>query len=95
MSTTVRWNNGQTDATKFWGKLRLNRTILIAPWVTSNDLQWPKVIPSDIKWPPITHAIKHLETDLENLTMQSHPESDDINLVIDDEMSEDEAIHVD
>ena len=47
------------------------------------------------KWPPVTHAIKHLETDLENLTMQSHPESDDINLVIDDEMSEDEAIHVD
>ena len=58
------------------------------PQMTSSDLKWPR-------WLPITLQIKHLETDLENLTMQSHPESDDINLVIDDEMSEDEAIHVD
>ena len=63
--------------------------------MTSCYLKWPKVTPSDIKCPSITLEIKHLETDLENLTMQSHPESDDINLVIDDEMSEDEAIHVD
>ena len=60
-----------------------------------SDLKWPLVTQSNPKWPSITLEIKHLETDLENLTMQSHPESDDINLVIDDEMSEDEAIHVD
>ena len=54
-----------------------------------------KIDPTGHKSLPITLDIKHLETDLENLTMQSHPESDDINLVIDDEMSEDEAIHVD
>ena len=52
-------------------------------------------MPSALPGLYITFQIKHLETDLENLTMQSHPESDDINLVIDDEMSEDEAIHVD
>ena len=53
---------------------------------------WPSMTSDDLEW---HFKIKHLETDLENLTMQSHPESDDINLVIDDEMSEDEAIHVD
>ena len=44
MSTTLRWNNGQTDATKFWGKLRLNDIGRF--WL---PLEWPQMTSSDQK----------------------------------------------
>ena len=44
MSTTLRWNNGQTDATKFWGKLRLNAIGRF--WL---PLEWPQMTFSDQK----------------------------------------------